>query len=221
MAALTSPGPSAAPIARASTIPGMVRKISVVRMISSLTKPPENPAIAPSGTPMRKASETIASPIASEYRAPKTAREKTSPPRSSVPKRCAADGGKSASCVLTAPAASSGYGTMTGAKNAARMRRTTRPNPATAMRFCVKRTVCRRTLLGRAGATTASGAAVVAASTVTMAADQFSLIGDARIEHAVEQIDGEIDQDEDDANQQRDSHDGIEIEPPGRLHRVI
>ena len=77
---LRSPGPSAAAKAMARIRSGMVRKMSVVRMIPSPSRPPKNPATAPSKVPTVKARTMTTNPATSETRAPTITRVKTSRP---------------------------------------------------------------------------------------------------------------------------------------------
>ena len=59
---------------------GMVRKMSVTRMISSLNRPPKDPATAPSRVPTVNARRITTNPASSDTRAPAITRVKTPRP---------------------------------------------------------------------------------------------------------------------------------------------
>ena len=69
-----------------------VRAVMIMRMMIMFTTPPANPASSPNGTPIPPAIATETTPASSDARAPKTTRENTSRPFSSVPIQCCAEG---------------------------------------------------------------------------------------------------------------------------------
>ena len=68
--ALVNEGPSRAAIAMARSIGGKLKKISVIRMISSSSQPPIVPAIAPNKLPMTTAKKTVTKAASSEILVP-------------------------------------------------------------------------------------------------------------------------------------------------------
>ena len=85
--ALTSPGPRIATITMAISRLGIVRMMSIIRMIAISSAPRKNPATSPSTTPTTTDSATTATPIDSDSRAPCMSRDRMSRPMASVPSR--------------------------------------------------------------------------------------------------------------------------------------
>ena len=93
MAACSSEGPSAAPMARASSSDGKARKMSTRRIRMSSTQPPMAPLKRPMGTPMSSAPTMTSTRRADRPpRAEEHAAEQTSRPTRSVPRRCSSLG---------------------------------------------------------------------------------------------------------------------------------
>ena len=91
--ALPRPGPRNAASAMATMRNGIASMASLMRIISPSTQPPTEPERRPSGTLSASAMVTGMTPASSDARAPQIRRDSTSRPTSSVPSRCAADGG--------------------------------------------------------------------------------------------------------------------------------
>ncbi|MNQ92707.1 hypothetical protein D3C85_1081390 [compost metagenome] len=111
----SSPGPSAATNASASTRLGNEIKISVTRISTASTLPPKYPAVTPSSNPKGPTVTDTSSTIYSVMREPYTRRLKISRPNSSVPNQCRAFGATSA---LLRSCTSGLYGAISGAKAA-------------------------------------------------------------------------------------------------------
>src|SRR5690625_4697905 len=93
--ALPMPRPRIAMMVMARSTAGKANSRSMRRMITSSVQPPKKPARAPSRTPAKVEMLTAMSATRTDTAAPWRMREKMSRPNSSVPSRCAADGGLS------------------------------------------------------------------------------------------------------------------------------
>jgi hypothetical protein len=85
--ALVRLGPRNAASAMATIRNGMASMASVIRMMSPSSQPPAQPDSRPSGTLTTSAIVTGMTPASSEARRPRSGRESTSRPTSSVPRR--------------------------------------------------------------------------------------------------------------------------------------
>ena len=129
IAACSSDGPSAAPMASASSSDGNARKMSTMRIRTSSIQPPAAPASRPMGTPMASDAPMMMTAVPSEMSVPNSTRDSTSRPTESVPRRCSAPGALRVLSRSVAVPASLGYGAMTGAATAARTSSSAMPAP--------------------------------------------------------------------------------------------
>ncbi len=93
---LRNEGPSTAAIARAKISSGIDRKTSTIRIRYSSTRPPTNPAMLPTVTPITTVSDTTMRDSRSEVRAPQMTPYSTSPPTLVVPSGCPGEPGGTA-----------------------------------------------------------------------------------------------------------------------------
>ena len=133
-------GPSTATNPMPIRMAGNAKTVSKRRLMMLSMAPPKYPAISPSGMATTSAALTENRATRRETRAPYRTRDKTSRPRSSVPKGCTDDGGEKG---IPAPMARGSNGASTPAKMAAPMRAQRMINPTSPARSRrIRRSVC-------------------------------------------------------------------------------
>src|SRR5579884_2205960 len=167
-------------------------------MMTSSIHPPQYPAISPRPTPTVIAIASTSTPTAREMRAPAMTRLRRSRPRSSVPKGCAADGGRSLSS-----------GAIRRGSNGAAAR------PATAR---TSRNVTMVAPIQAAGMRTSARSE--SATKLVPARGPATSVADARVEDSIQHVHGEVDDDVDHGQQKRAPHDRGVIEGNDALHAV-
>src|SRR5262249_52220668 len=182
----SSEPPSAVTMIRARSRVGKAISMSVQGMMAVPIGPPRTPATMPSGTPTQNPKTTEARPTSSETRAPQMMRLRRSRPNSSVPSRwpSASPGALStavANCSDGRKGARSGAAAATTTMIAARAMPTARGGE--------------RAGPGALAPAPTARSGMVASRMMAMAG--LLSVGDARVDHGVEEVDREVDGDDD------------------------
>src|SRR5471032_2182942 len=203
----TSPGPMIATTATASSSEGSASSTSMMRMIGVSSHFGKNAAINPSTMPGISASTTDTKPIQNDSRAPYIRRERMSRPASSVPstKRQLPPSSQAGGILTLSRYCSIGLcGAISGAKIAMKTRISTIAPATTAPRLREKLAQNSRPAMNRP-----LGTGISAPGLFWISAMGLPRVANARIQHAVQQVDQIHKNNERRDHQDTALHDGI------------